>query len=116
MVGAGNGHTGNPGRCRGLGGAVLQVEAEAAVTWIGPCHCATGWTAILACWRLMNDFVQAFFTGGKHKGRMIAVDVGLPESAEPVAEYGGARRLLEGFLSGMDVCPAQPDQSQPGCP
>ena len=63
-----------------------------------------------------NGFVEAFFTGGKHQGRMIAVEVGLPESAEPVAEYGGARRLLEGFLSGMGVCPAQPDQSQPGCP
>lgn len=63
-----------------------------------------------------GDFVEAFFTGGKHKGRMIAVEVGLPESAEPVAEYGGARRLLEGFLSGMGVCPARPDQSQPGCP
>lgn len=63
-----------------------------------------------------GDFVEAFFTGGKHKGRMIAVEVGLPESAEPVAEYGGARRLLEDFLSGMGVCPAQPDQSQPGCP
>lgn len=63
-----------------------------------------------------SDFVEAFFTGGKHEGRMIAVEVGLPESAEPVAEYGGARRLLEGFLSGMGVCPAHPDQSPPGCP
>jgi hypothetical protein len=63
-----------------------------------------------------GDFVEAFFTGGKHKGRMIAVEVGLPESAAPVAEYGGARRLLEDFLSGMGVCPAQPDQSQTGCP
>lgn len=63
-----------------------------------------------------GDFVEAFFTGGKHKGRMIAVEVGLPESAEPVAEYGGARRLLEGFLSGMGVCPARPDQAPAGCP
>ncbi len=63
-----------------------------------------------------GDFVEAFFTGGKHKGQMIGVEVGRPESAEPVAKYGGARRLLEGFLSGMGVCPARPDQSQPGCP
>ena len=63
-----------------------------------------------------NGFVNAFFTGGEHKGRIVAVEVGLPEWAEPVAEFGGARRLLEGFLSGMGVCPAQPDQSQPGCP
>jgi hypothetical protein len=61
-------------------------------------------------------FVEAFFTGGKHNGRMIAVEVGLPESAEPVAEYGGARQLLEGFLSGMGVCPARPDQAPVGCP
>ena len=63
-----------------------------------------------------DGFVEAFFTGGKHKGRMIAVEVGLPEWAEPVAEYGGARRLLEGFLSGMGVCPARPDQSPAGLP
>lgn len=63
-----------------------------------------------------GDFVEAFFTGGKHKGRMIAVGVGLPESAKPVAEYGGARRLLEGFLSGMGVCPARPDQAPVDCP
>jgi hypothetical protein len=63
-----------------------------------------------------SGFVEAFLTGGKHKGRIVAVEVGLPEWAEPVAQYGGARRLLDGFLSGMGVCPAQPDQSQPGCP
>ena len=63
-----------------------------------------------------GDFVEAFFTGGKHEGRMIAVEVGLPESAEPVAEYGGARQLLKDFLSGMGVCPARPDQAPVGCP
>ena len=26
-----------------------------------------------------DDFVQAFFTDGKHKGRMIVMEVGLPE-------------------------------------
>jgi hypothetical protein len=63
-----------------------------------------------------DDAVEAFFTGGKHKGRMIAVEVGRPEGDDVVAKYGGARRLLEGFLFGMGVCPARPDQSQPGCP
>lgn len=63
-----------------------------------------------------DGFVEAFFTGGKHPGRMIAVEVGLPEWAEPVAAFGGARRLLEGFLSGMGVCPAGPDQAPVGCP
>jgi len=63
-----------------------------------------------------GEFVQAFFTGGKHKGRMIVVEVGRPEWHESVARYGGARRLLEGFLSGMGVCPARPDQAPAGCP
>ena len=54
-----------------------------------------------------GEFVQAFFfTGGQHKGRMIVMEVGLPESHQNVAKYGGSRRLLEGFLSGMGVCPA----------
>lgn len=63
-----------------------------------------------------GEFVEAFFTGGTHQGRMIVVEVGLPERAENVAKYGGARRLLEGFLSGMGVCPARPDQAPAGCP
>lgn len=60
--------------------------------------------------------VGAFFTGGKHKGRMIGVEVARPEGDPVVAKYGGARRLLEGFLSGMGVCPARPDQAPAGCP
>jgi hypothetical protein len=60
--------------------------------------------------------VGAFFTGGKHKGTMIGVEVGRPEGDPVVAKYGGARRLLEGFLSGMGVCPARPDQAPAGCP
>ena len=59
---------------------------------------------------------EAFFIGGKHKDTMVGVSVGLPEGHENAAKYGGARRLLEGFLAGMGVCPAQPDQTQKGCP
>ncbi|MBK8460515.1 MAG: hypothetical protein IPL43_10335 [Micropruina sp.] len=62
-----------------------------------------------------DGFVEAFFTGGQHKGQIVGVEVGLPESAENVAKYGGARRLLEGFLFTMDVCPARPDQRPQGC-
>jgi hypothetical protein len=62
------------------------------------------------------SFVGAFFTGGKHKGTMIGVEVGRPEGDPVAAKYGGARRLLEGFLSGMGVCPARPDQAPAGCP
>ena len=47
---------------------------------------------------------------------MIVMEVGLPEWHQNVAKYGGARRLLEGFLSGMGVCPARPDQAPAGCP
>jgi len=63
-----------------------------------------------------DEFVQAFFTDGKHKGRMIVMEVGLPESHQNAAKYGGSRRLLEGFLSEMGVCPARPDQAPAGCP
>lgn len=64
-----------------------------------------------------EEFVEAFFTGGTHKGRMIGAEVGVPEGHPNAAEYGGARRLLEGFLSGLGVCPARPDDQAPaGCP
>lgn len=59
---------------------------------------------------------QAFFTGGDHEGRLVVVTVWRPDWDYTVEKYGGARRLLEGFLSGMDVCPARPDQTLPGCP
>ena len=62
-----------------------------------------------------NQYFQALFTGGDHEGQIVGVVVGVEESARQVAEFGGARRLLEGFLSTMDVCPARPDQP-PGCP
>lgn len=63
-----------------------------------------------------GQFYEAFFTGGQHEGHVVGVTVGRPESHETVARYGGARRLLESFLSGMNVCPARPDKTPPGCP
>lgn len=72
-----------------------------------------------------RDDVQAFFTGGfwDHKPpppevlgtSYTVVAVWRPESHSSVAEYGGSRALLEGFLSTMDVCPARPGASPSGC-
>ena len=59
---------------------------------------------------------RAFFTGGDYQGRVIGVAVWRPEWDVTVEPYGGARRLLEAFLSTMDVCPAQPGQPPNGCP
>ena len=47
--------------------------------------------------------VQAFFTGGIYPDRMVVVAVWRPESHPIVARYGGAQRLLEAFLSTIDV-------------
>ena len=63
-----------------------------------------------------DSYVSAFFTGGKHKGRIIGVYLGRPEGDDVVAKYGGARPLIEAFLAGMDVCPDRPDQAPAGCP
>ncbi len=52
-----------------------------------------------------ND-VQAFFTGGIYGDRMVVVAVWWGESDRAVEPYGGARRLLEAFLSTMSVFPA----------
>jgi hypothetical protein len=53
-----------------------------------------------------ND-VQAFFSGGIYDaGAMTVVAVWRPEADSSVAPYGGSRRLLEAFLSTMDVWPA----------
>lgn len=52
-----------------------------------------------------ND-VQAFFSGGIYdSGAMTVVSVWRRESAPSVERYGGAQRLLEAFLSTMDVWP-----------
>jgi hypothetical protein len=51
--------------------------------------------------------VQAFFSGGIYNGdAMTVVSVWRGESDPSVAQYGGAQRLLEGFLSTMLVWPA----------
>jgi len=47
--------------------------------------------------------VQAFFTGGNYQDVMVVVAVWRPETHPTVAQYGGSRRLLEAFLSTMDV-------------
>ena len=49
--------------------------------------------------------VQAFLTGGIYADRMVVVAVWWGESAPAVAQYGGAQRLLEAFLSTMSVWP-----------
>ena len=59
-------------------------------------------------------FFEAFFTGGNHHGQMIGVLVHLADGHESLEPYGGARRLLEGFLNTMGVIPARPDQIPPG--
>ena len=54
-----------------------------------------------------EDDVQAFFSGGIYAtGAMTVVTVWRAESAAAVARYGGAQRLLEAFLSTMEVWPA----------
>ena len=51
--------------------------------------------------------VLAFFSGGIYNAdAMTVVAVWRGESDPSVARYGGARRLLEGFLSTMAVWPA----------
>ena len=58
-----------------------------------------------------ND-VQAFFTNGAPGEDMIVIAVWWGDSEPAVASYGGSRRLLEAFLSTMDVWPA--DKTFPG--
>jgi hypothetical protein len=59
-----------------------------------------------------ND-VQAFFSGGLHaQDAMTVVAVWRGESSPFVARYGGSRRLLEAFLSTMEVWPATTPRSE----
>lgn len=51
-----------------------------------------------------ND-VQAFLTGGIFGDNMVVVAVWRPESHKSVAPFGGSQRLLEAFLSTMEVWP-----------
>jgi hypothetical protein len=54
-----------------------------------------------------KDDVQAFFSGGMYDAdAMTVVAVWCSESDSSVVTYGGAQRLLEGFLSTMKVWPA----------
>ena len=52
-----------------------------------------------------DEEVQAFFTNGSPGTPMVVVAVWWGESAPAVAPYGGSRRLLEAFLSTMNVWP-----------
>jgi hypothetical protein len=59
-----------------------------------------------------ND-VQAFFSGGIYaQDAMTVVAVWRRESSKHTAEYGGSRRLLEAFLSTMEVWPGSTPRSQ----
>lgn len=58
-----------------------------------------------------ND-VQAFFSGGIYAAdAMTIVAAWRPESDSSVVPYGGAQRLLEAFLSTMEVWPASVDRA-----
>jgi hypothetical protein len=60
-----------------------------------------------------QDDVQAFGFGGVlPPGKMVVVTVGRGESDPTVAAYGGATRLLEAFLSTMNVWPPAYPASQ----
>jgi hypothetical protein len=58
---------------------------------------------------------QAFFTGGFYNGEIVVVSMWRSEGDRAVAPYGGAQRLLEGFLSTMCVWPedARPEPPPP---
>ncbi|HET7083016.1 MAG TPA: hypothetical protein VFJ00_04835, partial [Candidatus Limnocylindria bacterium] len=64
-----------------------------------------------------DEDVQAFYTGGEFGDKMVIVAVWSGESDPEVAQYGGARQLLELFLMTMEVCPAHPELQPAGvCP
>jgi len=66
-----------------------------------------------------QDEVRAFFTNGGPGADMVVIAVWRPESHPSVAPFGGARQLLEAFLSTMCVWPedARPpfEEAIPGC-
>ena len=60
-----------------------------------------------------KDDVQAFFSGGIYDAdAMTVVAVWRGETDSSVEPYGGSRRLLEGFLSTMQVWPASTTRSE----
>jgi hypothetical protein len=95
---------------------VAWVEAYCEATGNTPCTgvadravdlCLEKWDCHPGLLVPFENDVQAFFSGGIYDaGAMTVVAVWRAESAAPVAPYGGAQRLLEGFLSTMQVWPA----------
>ena len=63
-----------------------------------------------------KDDVQAFFSGGIYEpDAMTVAALWRPEGSPQVARYGGARRLLEAFLSTMQVWPASTPLQERTC-
>jgi hypothetical protein len=61
-----------------------------------------------------QDDVQAFFSGGNYDGEAMTVVAVWRSDGDPeVSRFGGSRRLLEAFLSTMDVWPADRPADQP---
>ena len=68
--------------------------------------CLEKWDCHPALLVPFQDDVQAFFTNGGEGAPMTIVAVWRGPSDPSTARYGGSRRLLEAFLSTMDVLPA----------
>jgi hypothetical protein len=95
--------------CRQGGGSCIGLDQAVPLCNGTDCH-----SGLLVTFE-SGASVEAFFTGGTRKGQMVGVTVGRPEWHESVAKYGGARRLMEGFLAGMGVCPLRQDPTPQGC-
>jgi hypothetical protein len=89
------------GSCAGIADRAVPLCKERR-----DCHA----TALLVPF---DDEVQAFILDGDDLDRMIVVSVWWGESAPAVAPYGGARRLLESFLSTMNVWSTNADGLPP---
>lgn len=90
------------------------VEAYCQVSGFGPCTGIQDRAVPLCIEKrdchpgLLVPFtedVKAFLTGGIYGDTMVVVAVWRPESHRSVAPFGGSRRLLEAFLSTMQVWP-----------
>jgi hypothetical protein len=57
-----------------------------------------------------DDWTGTFAWGGSFDGTVLVTAVWRTESAPEVAPYGGSRRLLEAFLSTINIVPATGDQ------
>ena len=69
--------------------------------------CLEKWDCHPALLVPFRDDVQAFFTNGGEGAPMTIVAVWRGPSDPNTARYGGSQRLLEAFLSTMDVLPAE---------